>query len=133
MQKNIARNLAVGGLMLALGLTSFGSMASAKTTKTKTVKTVKVKTVKVVRGHKRTLPGKVVSVSTTSLVMTHGNKTYTIDVTGVTPVDRKGTSIALTDINAGNKISVRGTVTGTAVTNILKLRDITLPVSTSTK
>jgi|GEM_PF-1946557 hypothetical protein len=141
MQKNIARSLAIGSLMLALGLTSFSLVASAKTTKTTKVKTthvaktkvVKVKKVKVAKGHVRTLPGKVVSVTGTTLVMTKGNVTYTIETTGVTPVNRKGATIALTDIKAGNQVSVRGTVTGTVVTKILKLRDITLPVGTTSK
>lgn len=131
MRKNIMRGLIVGVLTLVVGLTNFGSMASAKSINaTAKTKTVKVKTVKVPKGHKRTLPGKVVSVSGTTLVMTKGNKTYTVDVANITPVNRKGTAIALTDIKVGHKVSIRGTVTGLVVTNILKLRDITLPIST---
>lgn len=132
MQKNIAKGLAVGSLTLIVGLTSFGSLASAKSINaTPKVKNTHV-TTRVAKGHTRTLPGKVVSMIGTTLVMKKGNTTYTVAVTGVTPVDRKGAAIALTDIKAGHKVSIRGTVTGTAVTNILKLRDITLPVSTKT-
>lgn len=137
MQKNIAKGLAVGSLTLIVGLTSFGSLASAKsvnaTPKVKnTHVTTRVATTHVAKGHVRTLPGKVVSMTETTLVMKKGNTTYTVSVTGITPVNRKGVAIALTDIKAGHKVSIRGTVTGTAVTKILKLRDITLPVSTKT-
>lgn len=136
MQKDIAKKVGVGSLVLVLGLTTFGSVVSAKSvnagTKVKVVHVAKVKPVKALKGHRRTLPGKVVSITGTTLVMTKGNKTYTVDVTGVTPVNRKGAAILLTDIKAGHRVSIRGTVTGTAVTNILKLRDITLPVKTTT-
>lgn len=160
MQKNIARGLVVGVLVLVLGLPTFGSVASASTTtKTKITKEARIaarvqaraakaaaKAVRIAaraeakaariaarkaKGHKRTLPGKVISITGSSILMSKGNTTYTIDATGVTPVDRKGAAITLTDIKTGHKISVRGTVAGTTVTNILKLRDITLPVSTT--
>ncbi|MFA7319113.1 MAG: hypothetical protein WC022_00740 [Parcubacteria group bacterium] len=150
MQKNIARGLLIGALVVALGLPSFGSVASASVTaKTKITKEARIaarvqaRTAKAAakaariaarkaKGHKRTLPGKVVSVTGSSILMSKGNTTYTIDAAGVTPVNRKGAAITLADIKTGHKISVRGTVAGTTVTNILKLRDITLPVSTTT-
>jgi len=155
MQKNIARSLAIGALVLALGLPSFGSVASASVTTVKTKITkeariaarVEARAAKIAakkarvaariaarqaKGHKRTLPGKVVSVTGTTILMSKGNTTYTIEAAGITPVDRKGAAITVADIKTGHKISVRGTVTGTVVTNILKLRDITLPVSTTT-
>lgn len=151
MRKNVARSLMVGALVVVLGLPAFGSVASANTTtKTKITKEARIaarvqarlakanaKAARIAarktKGHKRTLPGKVVSVTGSSIVMTKGNMTYTIDATGVTPVDRKGAAITVADIKAGHKISVRGTVTGTTISNILKLRDITLPVSTATE
>lgn len=126
MQKNIAKGLAIGSLILVVGLTSFGSIASAKSGKATTKSNEATYAPK---GHKRTLPGKVVSVTGTTLVMTKGHKTYTVAVTGVTPVNRKGATIALTDIKAGHKVSIRGTVTGLSITNIMKLRDVTLPIS----
>jgi len=124
MQKNITKRLAIFSLMLVIGLTSFGLAASAKSVaKTKTAKT------KMIKAHKRTLPGKVTAINGATITMKKGNQSYTINAAGVTPVDRKGTAIAISDIKIGHKISVRGTVTGTAVSDILKLRDITLPLS----
>lgn len=126
MRKNIAKSLVVGSLMLAIGFASFGPVASANT-ETKT-KVQKVKKVKAIKAHKRTLPGRVVSVTGTTIVMTKGSKTYTIDATGVTPVDKKGAAVTFADIKAGDKISVRGMVAGTNVSGVLKLRDLNLPL-----
>lgn len=137
MQKNIAKNLAVGSLLLVVGVVSFGSMASAKsihaTTRVRSTVNNAHMVSRALGGYRHILPGKAVSAVTgTTLVMTSGDKTYTIDVSGITPMDRKGATIALTDILAGHSVSVRGTVTGTTVTSILSLRDVTLPVRTTT-
>ena len=125
MRKKIARSLMVGSLALAIGLTGLGMVpnASAKTKVTHVAKTTKTKKVK---SHKRTLPGKVTNVSGTTIIMKKGNQSYKIEASGITPVNKKGTAIAFSDIKIGNQISVKGTVTGTTVTNITKLRDITL-------
>ncbi len=74
------------------------------------------------------MSGKVTAMSGTTITMKKGGQSYTIEASGVTPVNKKGASIAISDIKVGHQISVRGTVTGTTVSNILKLRDITLPV-----
>lgn len=138
MKKNITKSLAIGVLTLVVGLTSFGSLASAKSTNaTAKVKnthiTARVAAKHVAKGHVRTLPGKVVSMDGTTLVMKKGNTTYSVTVSDKTPVvDRKGKTIILAKIEAGHKVSIKGTVTGVTVTNILKLRDITLPISTKT-
>jgi hypothetical protein len=119
--------------MLAVGLATLGAATDASAKTVKKAKTTVVKKTKVVKGKKRTLPGKVSAVSGTTITMTKGNKTYVIETLGVTPVNRKGAAITFADIKVGHKISVRGTVAGTTVSNILKLRDVTLPVSTTTE
>lgn len=132
MRKNIAKGIVVGSLILGVGMTSFGSVANAESAqgfvKTKNSRSLRAKMVKAQKGHKRTLPGRVVSVAGTTLVVERGKRTFTVEAAGVLPVDRHGAEITLGQIKPGHKVSIRGTVTGQSVVDVLKLRDVSLPV-----
>lgn len=119
MRKKIAKSLMVGFLALTIGLTSFGAATVALSKTAHAAKTAKAKV------HKRTLSGKVTSISGTTVKMKKGKQSYKIEASGVTPVDKKGSDIAISDIKTGDSISVKGTVTGTKITKVTKLQDKT--------
>lgn len=118
------------------GATSSGQ-ASGKTKTTKTEKPAKVSKSmqKKLKKNKRTIPGVVVSVGSNSIVIKKGNKTYTATINtaadGTRIVDRLGGSLLLSDFKPNHKISLRGSVMGTEIVNVVKLRNITLPVLTT--
>ncbi len=119
MKYNLKKVLVVSGLAVIMGVTSFGPMVSASTTTT-------TKTVKTVKAHKRTLSGKVTSITGSTIKMSKGGQTYTIEASGVTPVNKKGAAISMSDIKVGHRITAKGTLSGTTMSSVTKLRDTTL-------
>lgn len=88
------------------------------------------------RVYKRTIPGKVVSFDGTTLVMTKGNKTYTVTTSATTQfVDRKWQAIDKSLIVAGHKVTVKGTYTKADRSKLtgLSVRDVALPAKTTTE
>lgn len=141
MKKNVRNALAISGLALAIGASGLTLTASANTVNTKTrtekhqslTKITRVKKTEAVKSiaHRRTIPGVVSAISTDSITMKQGTKTYTVTTSTTTrTLNRKWQTIALSDIKAGDKIRVSGTVTGTAVT-AQTVRDISIPTPTT--
>lgn len=89
------------------------------------------RTATVPKTHKRTIPGKVISFDGTTLVMTKGNRTYTVTTDAATSfVDRKWKAIDKSLIVTGHKVTVKGMVTGLDVV-ATSVRDVNLPVKSS--
>ena len=126
-------------IVISLGVLGVGQLAYAKNTthlsgreraaQAKFNRTNR--TASVPKSHKRTIPGKVVSFDGTTLVMTKGNKTYTVTTDGSTAfVDRTWKAIDKSLIVAGHKVTVKGTVTGLDVV-ATSVRDVSLPVKSA--
>jgi hypothetical protein len=155
MQPISKKMLLLGGLALVVTLASGVSVASAKSDKSnlspreRAVQAKLKRTTPAPKAHKRTIPGKVISItpetvtvtdantgaSTTSyfsMVIRKGNKHYTVHTTATTGfVDRKWKPIAKTDILVGHKVTIKGMVTGTEVVANW-VRDVGLPAKSTT-
>lgn len=142
--KNKVRNaLAISGLALAIGASGLTLTASANATGARKTniekhqsltKIARIKKTESIKKsfHKRTFPGIVSAVSTDSMTITKGNKTYTVSISSATrALNRKWKTINLSDIKNGDKIIVQGSLSDTTIT-ATTIRDISLP-TTSTK
>ena len=143
MKKNVRNALAISGLALAIGASGLTLTASANTTGVRNARTARhqsltritrVKKTESVRkvAQRRTFPGVVSAVSTDSLTITQGTKTYTVATSSTTRVlNRQWKAINLSDIKEGDKIRVFGTVSGTNIT-AQTVRDITVGKTATT-
>lgn len=138
MKKNVRNALAISGLALAIGASGLTLTASANTANrsglnterqqsiTKITRIKKAEEIKNIK-HRRTIPGFVSAISTDSLTITKGEKTYTVTTSLATRVlDRKWNTTAFSDIKIGDKVRVFGTVLTTDIT-AQTIRDISLP------
>lgn len=155
-KKHMFTRAGLAFLVVSFGVLSVSQMASAHTPgnnlsgkeKAAHAKTHKVsKSAKVVKAHKRTIPGKIVSITqgattvtdattgatTTSyltMVIRKGNKDYTVNTTETTIfVDRKWKAITQSDLKVGHKVTIKGVVTGSDVVANW-VRDVSLPAKT---
>lgn len=145
MTKKIAAGLSLGifaavfswcVVVAPAGATSSGQASTkAKTTKAEKPAKVSKSMQKKLKKNKRTIPGVVVSVGANSIVIKKGNKTYTAIINtaadGTKIVDRLGGVLQLSDFKVNHKVSLRGSVMGTEIVNVVKLRNITLPILTT--
>ncbi len=140
MKKNVRNALAISGLALAIGASGLTLTASASMTSnnsglrferhqnpSKIARVKKVDRSEKTRWHRRTISGIVSSMSTDSITITKGAKTFTVDISTETRVlNRAWTAINLIDIKVGDKIRVLGTLADTAIT-ATTIRDVSLP------
>ncbi|HAR99509.1 MAG: hypothetical protein US57_C0026G0006 [Candidatus Moranbacteria bacterium GW2011_GWC2_37_73] len=138
MKKNVRNALAISGLALAIGASGLTLTASASMMKNNRglklerqenpSKITRVKKAENIRSvtHRRTIPGIVQSISADSLIMTQGNKNYTVAISGATRLlNRKWNTIPSSDIKEGDKIRIFGTISGTNIV-AQTIRDISL-------
>ena len=134
MKKNVRNALAISGLAIAIGTSSFALEASANTGSTskiqrshqeRIVRTKKTTTEKVVH-NRRFVAGTVATVGDNMLTITRGTKTFTINIaTDTRLLNKAWKTINFSDIQVGNKIRVAGTITDTTVA-AKTVRDISL-------
>ncbi|HCO99434.1 MAG TPA: hypothetical protein DIT56_02395 [Candidatus Moranbacteria bacterium] len=139
MKKNVRNALAISGLAIAIGASGLTLTASANVINNgrglrlerqeNPSKITRIKKTENVRSvtHRRTIPGIVQSISANSLIMTKGNKTYTVAISGATRLlNRKWITItSFSDIKEGDKVRIFGTISGTNIT-AQTVRDISL-------
>lgn len=134
MKKNVRNALAISGLAIAMGTSSFILETRAsngnesriqRSHQERIVKTKKIKTEKVLKAH-RFVRGTVSAIGENSITLTRGTKTYTVNVASDTRLlNRKWQTIALADIKVDDKLKVSGEVVDTVVT-AKTVRDISL-------
>lgn len=61
------------------------------------------------------ISGTVAAINGTTLTVTKGNDTFAVNVSGSTFIDAEGDTIALSDINVGDYVTVRGSLTNTVM------------------
>ncbi|MDD5463851.1 MAG: hypothetical protein PHP62_01780 [Candidatus Moranbacteria bacterium] len=138
MKKNVRNALAISGLALAIGASGLTLTASANTARnnrgpqferqqnpskiTRLKKTENITS----SAHRRTIPGIVDIISSDSLTITKGNKTYTVAIPLTARIlNRKWNAMPFSDIKKGDKVRVFGTVSGANIT-AQTIRDISL-------
>jgi hypothetical protein len=140
MKQKVRRALAVSGIAIAFGAASFGGDAFAATReKNGAQKEVRTNNLFVnsatkntnlrERKRMRSIIGTVATDATeASFTLKKGDLTYTINIENAKIVNKKRETIAKTDIKAGDRVRIRGTVSGNTITATL-IRDISLPRS----
>jgi hypothetical protein len=83
------------------------------------------------KAHGRTVPGQVIAIGADSLTIVRGDRTYTVFTSAATVINRKKEVITLADVKVGDRVRVRGIVTGTSV-SAQSIRDISLPIVSAT-
>jgi len=134
MKKNVRNALAISGLAFAIGTSGFIIDASANTGgnsriqrshQERIVRTRRVVTEKTATG-RHIVMGTVSAVTDSTISLTKGAKTYTINTASDTRLlNLSWKTIALTDIKVGNKIRVFGAITDATV-SAKTVRDISL-------
>ena len=132
MKKNVRNALAISGLAIAIGTSGFILDASANTStgarvqrshQERILRTRKAEASTIGR---RIVVGTVTAVSDSSITITSGSKTYTINTSDNTRfLNQSWKTISLSNIQTGNKIRVFGTIADTTVT-AKTVRDISL-------
>lgn len=126
--------LAISGLALAIGASGFTLDASANTGnrgriqrshQERIVRTKKITTERIATGRRVTV-GTVSEKTGSTITLTRGAKTYTVNASTDTRVlNKTWNTIALSDIKVGDKIRVFGTVSDTTI-SAKTIRDISL-------
>ncbi|MEI6649914.1 MAG: hypothetical protein WCL23_00575 [Candidatus Moraniibacteriota bacterium] len=135
MKRNFRSIVSVGVVAVLVGV-SLAGVASAKSSVVHGKSTeahgnsvaAQAKNVTRVKGnqktHNRTIPGKIASLGSNSFTMAKGNKVYSISTSSASFVNNHGVAITFADLKVGDKVNVKGTVTGTSVV-ATTVRDIT--------
>lgn len=75
----------------------------------------------------RTVTGRVVEMGSDSLKIKRGQKTYEVKNQGAPIMDRNGKEINFGDIKTGDRLLVRGKISGSSIIDVIKIRDISIP------
>lgn len=130
MKQNVRKVLAVSGMAIVIGASSFGYEASANfsnnsSTKVKNETRIRKQEHRI-SGKKRTIPGRIASINGAVITLTKGNKTYTVNTNTETKfLNRKWATIAIGNLKVGDKLRIRGTVLEKTIT-AETVRDISI-------
>lgn len=132
MKQNVRRVLAVSGMAIVIGASSFGYEASANISNNG-----RHKQRTELRGKgqenrfwtkKRTIPGHITSINGTTITIARKNKTFTVNTDSNTKfLDRGWGLLALADLKVGDKVRVKGSILNTTIT-AQTVRDISIPL-----
>jgi len=133
MKKNMRNALAISGLAIAMGTSTFMLEASAndgtsriqRSHQERILKTKKLNTEKISR-NRRHIVGVVTAIEGNSITITKGSKTFTVTVAADTRLlNRSWQPITIDKIAVGNKLKVTGTITDATIA-AKTIRDISL-------
>lgn len=136
MKQKVRRALAVSGIAIAVGTTGFGFDAFAQTRdavagKSRLYQSGQTHRLSATERHKKdakTVVGIAQSDATEStLTLKRGEKTYTVNLENAKVLDRHRGAIAKTDIKSGDKVKVKGTLSGTDTLTASIVRDFSIP------
>lgn len=141
MKQKVRRALAVSGIAIAVGTTGFSHEAFAQTRDRNSQATYSTEgrqhqagsTHRLFPSERRKKGVKTVvgiaqsDANESTLTIKRGEKTYTVNIENAKTLDKHKHSIAKTDIKSGDKVRVKGTLSGTDTIAASLVRDFSIP------
>jgi hypothetical protein len=73
------------------------------------------------------MTGRVTEVGSEMIKIKRGRKVYEVRTQGANIMDRDGKKINMNEIKTGDRVLIRGRVSGNTVTDVTRVRDINIP------
>jgi hypothetical protein len=134
MKNNMRKALAISGMALAIGTSGFiidasansGSARIQRSHQERIVKTRRMENLSGAKHGRRTIVGTVSAIDGTTLTITKGSKTFTVNTNANTRIlNKQWKAVTFSDIKKDDKIRVFGTISADVIT-AKTVRDISL-------
>lgn len=73
------------------------------------------------------MTGRVTEMGSDNIKIKRGKKIYEVKTQGASIMDRDGKGINLNEIKTGDRVLIRGKITGNTITDVNRIRDINIP------